>query len=171
MIKLTYQDYMDYVAICRANPKKTTTETLELWREWLVDVYGKRCVEINGRLYPPTATKGDTFTGSILDQGKGATERRYVLEYGKTEFMYAIWSARLGNSSRRTDMQAAAEYLAQMPSVEQELAQKIYNAEVAQPTEPRAEAQEQINSWLSRKGISSEQWREKVSALSRNKAS
>lgn len=79
MIKLQPDQYMDFVDICRANPGKSTAESLTLWREWLADTYGVRCYEIEGRLYASGAMKVKPFRGSILYKGETTAERRAIM--------------------------------------------------------------------------------------------
>lgn len=74
-----YEHLMDYVRMARANPKKTTSETLAMWREWLQEVYGPLCVEIDGKIYPPGTIKDKPFKGSILYKGETAAERRAIM--------------------------------------------------------------------------------------------
>lgn len=79
MIEMSHAHRMDFVNLCRANPKKTTSECFDMYHEWVADTYGDLAVEYDGRKYPPGTVKGKPFKGSILYKGETATERRAIL--------------------------------------------------------------------------------------------
>ena len=116
MIEMSRAHRMDFVNLCRANPKKTTSECFDMYHEWVADTYGDLAVEYDGRKYPPGTVKSKPFKGSILYKGETAAERRAIL---------------------------SGEYI---------------GPDIQESQKP----QEFIDAWLSRKGITKEQWREKV---------
>ena len=116
MIEMSHAHRMDFVNICRANPKKTTSECFDMYHEWVADTYGDLAVEYDGRKYPPGTWKSKRFKGSILYKGETATERRAIM---------------------------AGEYIG--PDIQDD-----------------PNTQEVIDAWLSRKGITNEQWRERI---------
>ena len=116
MIEMSHAHRMDFVNICRANPKKTTSECFDMYHEWVADTYGDLAVEYDGRKYPPGTWKSKPFKGSILYKGETATERRAIM---------------------------AGEYI---------------GPDIQESQKP----QEYLDAWLSRKGITKEQWRERI---------
>lgn len=83
----SHETYMSYVEMARANPTKTTTETLAMWHEWCAEVYGDSAAMIDGRAYPPGTRQDAPFKGSILWTGSTPSEVRYLKRYGRTEFI------------------------------------------------------------------------------------
>jgi len=79
MPKLTDSHLKDFVTFARAKQYENTSALFASWREWLQDTYGDRCIEIDGKIYPPESQPVAPFRGSILWKGDTATERRAIM--------------------------------------------------------------------------------------------
>lgn len=86
MAELRQEHLMDFVRFCKAKTYDNTSHMLAEWREWLVDVYGDKCVTIKGRIYPPETVPTVPFRGSILWEGDTAEEKRLIKRGGIVAF-------------------------------------------------------------------------------------
>lgn len=87
MAKLTDEHLKDFVAFAKAKTYENTSALMASWREWLLEMYGDRCVTIDGRIYPPESQPTETFRGSILWKGDTAAEKRLI----KSQGIAAYW--------------------------------------------------------------------------------
>lgn len=149
MIAASYETYMSYVEMARANPTKTTTETLAMWHEWCSEVYGDSAAIIDGRAYPPGTRYEPPFKGSILWTGSTPSEVRYLKRYGRTEFIL----------SHAYGFEATTDGMA---DDEKALAEKILSESAKKPNAAIEHFYLTRERMLSQKGMTLAEWEAKV---------
>lgn len=145
----SHETYMSYVEMARANPTKTTTETLAMWHEWCADVYGDSSAMIDGRAYPPGTRYELPFKGSILWTGSTPSEVRYLKRYGRTNFILNHAYGFGGTTEGMTDDEKA-------------LAEKILSESAIKPDTAIEHFYLTRERMLTQKGMTLAEWEAKV---------